>query len=111
MKIKNLTLPVAKRYSRILLVVLLAVSCRHQRTDDLKSAAFHTNGGFGYTISIHGKTVIKQPFIPAIQGNIPFCDSTDALNTANFVIGKIKKEQSPTVTQANLAALKIKTKC
>lgn len=91
-------------------MVLLLAACSHKK-QILQSAVYNTGTGYGYTVTLNNKIVIKQPYIPAYSGNIPFCDSLDAVKVGNLVIDKIEGKQSPTVTKNDLALLKIKTKC
>ncbi len=63
--------------------------------DSLTSAVFRVEGGWGYEIIKNGKVLIYQPFIPVIEGRIPFRDSNDALITALCVIEKIRKNKIP----------------
>jgi len=108
-KIKSI-IPATKLYSTIIIIIVLLASCSHKK-HTLQSTVYKTGNGYGYTISMHNKVVIKQPYIPAYSGNIPFCDSLDAANVGNLIVNKIEHKQSPTVTKNDLALLKIKTKC
>lgn len=51
--------------------------------------------GWGYQILKEGKTIINQPFIPAIEGKIPFADSAQASRTAQLVIRKLQNNIIP----------------
>jgi len=100
-----------KLYSTIIVMVVLACSCQNKKTGNLQPMVFAVGGGFGYSISLHGKLLIKQEAIPAIDGNMPFCDSLDAVKVSALVVQKLKVKQSPAVTREELATLKIKIKC
>lgn len=100
-----------KLYSAMVLIVVLACSCRHKKNHSLQADVFAAGGGFGYIISQQGKILIKQENIPAVYGTIPFCDSIDAIKVGNLVVQKIENKQSPAITTQDLARLKIKTKC
>jgi hypothetical protein len=100
-----------KLYGTIAVLLLLACSCNTKKTNALQSTVYRTGTGFGYSISVKEKLLIKQDFIPGIQGNTAFCDSLDAVKVSNCVLEKIKQKQMPVVTEDDLAALKIKTKC
>lgn len=54
-----------------------------------------TQGGWGYQILKNGKAIINQPFIPAIEGRIPFADSGQASRTAQLVIRKLQNNMIP----------------
>lgn len=92
-------------------IAVLTASCHHEGKEALKTKIFKTGNGYGYAIGTAKDTLIKQPFIPAISGNTPFCDSLDALKVSRLVIERIKKEKSPVITKEDLASLNIKTKC
>jgi hypothetical protein len=47
-------------------------------------------GGFGYAIFMDTKLYVRQPHIPAIQGNRGFASEEDAAKTARLVSHKIK---------------------
>lgn len=91
----------------IMLIVYLCLGCGQQgnstphnaqnMTDSIMPKAFRTEGGWGYEISKNSKTLIHQPFIPAIEGKLPFMDSLQALATAKLVILKIRKNIIPPV--------------
>ena len=101
----------ALNYFALVLMVVLTCSCNTTKADKPQPAIFAAGGGFGYTISMHNKILIKQATIPAMAGDVVFCDSLDALKVGNLVAKKISKKQSPTITKQDLAQLKIKTKC
>lgn len=67
--------------------------------------------GFGYIIRIDEKIVIKQTFIPAIEGNVPFCTESDAQRTADFITEKMIQHKGPSVTLAELQQLQIDFNC
>ena len=100
-----------KFFGTIIVMVVLACSCQNKRTESLQSFVFAAGSGFGYSITLQGKLFIKQQTIPAIEGNMPFCDSLDAVKVSTLVVQKIKAKQAPTITKQDLATLKIKTKC
>ena len=107
----KLSIRIIKLYSTIIIIVVLACSCQDKKTESLQPLVFAAGSGFGYSISIHGKVVIKQVTIPAIEGNMPFCDSLDAAKVSTLVVQKIKAKHAPTVTKQDLKNLKVKTKC
>lgn len=95
----------------LLFMVMLSCSCSHKQATQPQPAVIAAGGGFGYTISIHNKVIIKQETIPAVAGDVVFCDSIDAVKVSRLVAQKLSKKQSPAITKQDLAQLKIKTKC
>lgn len=61
------------------------------------------NKTFGYEILLNGKTLVRQPSIPAMPGNDGFSTKNKAQKVADFVVKKIRKnEMPPTVTIEDL---------
>jgi len=95
---------------KLLLVFIILTSCK-EREEILTSKVYKIKNGYGYKIIMKDKVIIKQNCIPAIQGNIPFCDSLDALKVSQIVIKKIKRKKMPSIQAEDLMKLKIKIKC
>ena len=73
----------------------------------VESVAIHTSAGWGYNILVDHKIFIHQEFIPAITGTKPFLTQEDAMKTADLAIEKLKNGKLPSITKADLIALKI----
>jgi hypothetical protein len=56
---------------------------------------FESEGGWGYDILYNNKTIIHQPFIPAIGGQYPFKSKNLARKTGRIVINRLKANRSP----------------
>lgn len=70
------------------------------------SRVFSNGTGYGYEIINEGRVFISQPFIPAIQGNIPFSTSEKAGKAAALIVFKLQHNQlPPTVTKEELDSL------
>jgi len=76
--------------------------------DGTKVTSFLSEGGWGYSISTHGKVIIYQPFIPAVEGNISFASKHDALKTARIVRRKIHDGAAPAITIKELKEAGVK---
>ncbi len=70
-----------------------------------KVKVFESSGGWGYDILSKKKPYIHQPFIPAIEGQIPFNNKRSARKTGRLVIQKLRKHQSPALTREELESL------
>ncbi|SMC51879.1 DUF4907 domain-containing protein [Cellulophaga tyrosinoxydans] len=90
----------------IVLVVLLFQALTIQKP--LYSEVFNVGNGYGYYIKTYDKTLIKQNFIPAIQGEKSFVTKKDAQKVANLVMEKITENESPVVTVNELNNLNIR---
>jgi len=67
-----------------------------------KAELFRSGQGWGYDILKNEKVYIHQPFIPAIEGEVPFSDKRSARKTGKLVISKLMRQKSPTVTKEEL---------
>jgi hypothetical protein len=63
---------------------------------------FISGNGWGYNIQKGRKTIIHQPYIPCLAGNICFEDKAAAQKTGNMVVEKLKKNKSPRISKAEL---------
>lgn len=68
-------------------------------SDKLGYTVFSVDEGWGYAITVDDKTVIHQPFIPAISGHRPFPDSQTAASTARLVVRKLKNRDTPALSE------------
>ncbi|MEO8535874.1 MAG: DUF4907 domain-containing protein, partial [Flavobacterium sp.] len=89
-----------------ILLVLQLTACT--KSNKLKSEAFKTTSGWGYSIAYKNKIIIKQSVIPVINDSRSFSTEEDALKVANLVETKLSQNISPTVTKNDLILLKIK---
>lgn len=64
------------------------------------------NRTFGYDIRAGGKRLVHQPSIPGLPGNEGFATREEARAVAEFVAGKIRRnEMPPTVTGEDLKSM------
>lgn len=95
MKIKN------KFLVLLLLAVFLFNSCSNKQSAyTIKS--FETENGWGYSIFVNDKLLIRQQYIPSIQEQKPFNSEQDALKIGAFVIEKLKQHQIPSLTTSEI---------
>lgn len=97
-------------YKTLFFLALFCTACAEQNYG-ITSEVIPLDKGFGYLIRIDEKVVIKQTFIPAIEGNMPFCTEKDAQRTADFVTERMIQSKGPSVTLAELQQLKIDFNC
>ena len=67
-------------------------------------------GGFGYQISNGKQIFIRQEFIPAVQGKIPFLTKKDAKIIADLVLEKLSNGESPIINFQEVLDLDIQQK-
>jgi len=90
---------------KIIVILLFLVSCKKNAEFEVKS--FKVNAGWGYTIGINDKTIIKQTVIPTVSAKRSFKSEADALKVGNLVLDRIKHNLSPTVAKKDLILLEI----
>ncbi|UOB18774.1 DUF4907 domain-containing protein [Abyssalbus ytuae] len=87
----------------MLFVVVSGVNLILKKQDNTyKVKVFKVAEGYGYLILADSKIIIKQSFIPAINGEIPFSNPEDAKVIGNLVKDKLKKNILPAITEAEL---------
>ncbi len=87
----------------IFMVILAAVS--YSRSLRVHGHLFRSGGGWGYDIVYKGKTLIHQPFMPALPGNVPFPDRRSARAIAGQVASNIRAGESPAVSAEEVRKL------
>lgn len=73
----------------------------------LHSETFKVGNGYGYQIALEDKVLIRQENIPILEGKKPFTSAEDAERTANRVITKLLRKESPILTLLELKELQI----
>lgn len=108
-----------KSFHKLLLVIIFIIpiilfyfiserkNIKEEFYNKIHSEVYETNDGYGYKIISNNKVLIKQDFIPAISGNIPFDSYIDADNIAKLVIGRILSGQDPKVEKRDIDDLYI----
>ncbi|MBS7230091.1 DUF4907 domain-containing protein [Flavobacterium psychroterrae] len=90
-----------------LLLALQFTACvKNEKT--FKTESFRTTSGYGYSIILKNKIIIRQSIIPVIGDTKSFTTEGDALKVADLVVKKLNQNISPTVTKNDLILLKIK---
>lgn len=84
-----------------LMIVAIAITFI-KRGHSFELQVFPSNGGWGYDILKNDKIYIHQPYIPAVEGEIPFRDRESARETGRLVISKIRKREIPSVSREEI---------
>jgi len=82
-----------------------------QPSESITTQVFKVDNGFGYSIMMKRKILIKQKNIPAVAKVTPFCSAEDAQKTASLVKQKILMKVTPTVSLVELEDLDVIFKC
>ncbi|MBO0593143.1 DUF4907 domain-containing protein [Cellulophaga sp. E16_2] len=109
MKKSNLDKTITLAAFTISLIAISMVIMNYLKaTPALDSEVFTVIGGFGYQIQAKDKIIIKQEYMPAVQGAVPFASAEDAQLVSSLVINKLLHNESPVVTLTDLENLNIK---
>lgn len=93
------------KFIKIIIVFLLFISCTNKEEILVKS--IRVKDGWGYTIAVNNKIVIKQTVIPTVSYQRSFKTEGDALKVGNLVLERIKQNLSPTIAKNDLILLEI----
>ncbi|WP_158977793.1 DUF4907 domain-containing protein [Cellulophaga sp. L1A9] len=108
MKKSNLDKAITLTAFTISLIALVMVFMNYMKDQPiLDSEVFTVEGGYGYQIQVKDKIIIKQDYIPAVQGTVPFSSKNDAQLVSSLVINKLLNNESPVVTLYELENLNI----
>lgn len=83
----------------VLLTLMIACTGRGH---SYKIDVFKSGNGYGYDILINNKPYIHQPYMPAVEGMIPFSSRHAARTVGYLVVKKLKNHESPTITKKEL---------
>ena len=89
----------------LFLVVLVVTITLAGRGHYYKVSLFKSGDGWGYDILKKEKAYIHQPYMPAVEGQVPFKDKRSAKKTGRLVIKKIRNHKSPAVTKEEIRAI------
>lgn len=90
-----------------LLLYLIPGLGTKEKKSEFKVQVVATQSGFGYQILNGKKIIIKQDFIPAVQGDKPFATAKDAQLIGNLVAQKLSNGESPVVHLKEIENLNI----
>jgi hypothetical protein len=66
---------------------------------------YKSGDGWGYDILKKENVYIHQPFMPAVEGEVPFPDRRSAKETGRLVIKKIRNNESPALTKEEVQSI------
>ena len=98
-----------KKISSYIVGVILFMSC--VKKENYTVQIFPINSGYGYSIKVNDKIIIKQKYIPAIATIQEFCTAKEAKKVANLVLTKLKRKQNPSISLLELRKIKIDKNC
>jgi len=66
---------------------------------------FKSGDGWGYDIMKKDQIYIHQPYMPALEGQLPFNNKQSARKTGKLVVKRIRNHESPAVTREELKSI------
>ena len=79
----------------------------HEPNDCYRVEVIQSNNGYGYRLYERERTVIFQPFIPALPGKVAFHTKEDALRIGNLVMERILAGDNFSISKEDLNYLRI----
>ena len=89
----------------LLSVLILAAVAYTSRGHFYNIDVYKSGQGWGYDILVKNKPYIHQPFMPAVEGRVPFSDKQSARKTGRLVVTKLKNHKIPSVTKEELKSI------
>jgi hypothetical protein len=88
-------------YPLFFIIVLSVLGYQVYRLTDsaerIRIVAFKSGDGWGYKLKIRDRIIIKQAFIPIIQGKKPFPDRHSAIKAGRIMRERLYKNVSPSL--------------
>jgi len=91
--------------SALFLVIVLSTVIYAKRGHFYIVEIFKSEQGWGYDIVKNNKTYIHQPYMPVVEGQVPFRTRQSARKTGRLVVKKIQNQESPAITLEELKEL------
>lgn len=79
----------------------------NKNTFGLQAETIKIEEGYGYQITNNNIVLIRQEYVPAIQGKKVFLNTRDAKRVANLVMCKLTNKENPVVHIEELDSLNI----
>ncbi|HEX2968635.1 MAG TPA: DUF4907 domain-containing protein [Bacteroidales bacterium] len=99
---------IKKIYYLTAIILAVTLLLTFSGRDEYSLKTFRSDNGWGYSISKADRTIIKQPFIPALEGKRPFYSKHDARITGNLVLQRLKAKADFTLSHEDLLKAGIK---
>jgi len=66
---------------------------------------FKSEQGWGYDIVKDKRIYIHQPYMPVVEGQVPFSTRQSARKTGRLVVKKIRNRESPALSREEIEAI------
>lgn len=108
------------KFSRVSIITVFAIltcymlfqtefGAKTQRSSQIHSEIIIVEQGYGYHILIGEKLLVKQEFIPGVNGKVAFQTPDDAKKVADLVKNKLINRINPEVSLEEISNLNIIT--
>lgn len=87
------------------LVFLLAGITYTNRGHFYTVDVYKSGQGWGYDVLVNKNVYIHQPYIPVINGQMPFPDKNSAKKTGRLVANKLRSHKAPALTKEELTGI------
>lgn len=75
--------------------------------DNIRLEPYEVDTGWGYRVYVNDRRFINQDQVPAVSGRHVFASKEEAIRVGELVVEKIKQQELPYVTIAELQALHV----
>ncbi|UCJ05549.1 DUF4907 domain-containing protein [Chitinophaga pendula] len=76
-------------------------------TGNIRLEPYAIGAGWGYRVYVNDRRFINQDQVPALSGKHVFANRDEAMRVGNLVVEKIRHQELPYVTIAELQALQV----
>ncbi len=91
-------------------IVIFVILLYHKK-NTIEITVYNIKDGYGYSLQMNKKILIKQDYIPAIQERSHFCTYSDAYKVGTIVKNKIEHGEGPGITLEELKENNISFLC
>lgn len=89
----------------LFLIIIVVTITLAGRGHFYEVSPFKSGDGWGYDILKKDMAFIHQPYMPAVEGQVPFKDKRSAKKTGRLVVSKIRNHKLPAVTKEELESV------
>lgn len=86
-------------------LVVLSAGCTGRGHFNYEVELYESGNGWGYDIVVNNKPYIHQPYMPVVEGQVPFPDKKSARKTGLIVVEKLKNHKSPRISREELNSI------
>lgn len=91
-----------------MVVLILAIGLVYyleNSADTYSYKIYKVNDGYGYQVLVNDKLLIKQDFVPTLEGFTAFTTKNQAESAAKQVVSKLRNNEIPALTNTEIDKL------